>query len=329
MKKFLSVLALIVLSCVSVFAQDGTCQPAEHRTNLGMFVARAPNFNSYLQTLVAYEQALGLPVGNLDVLIFNAWGDGDKGFPTDVIAKAAAQGRTVILTSEPWKRDFANLTVVQPEFTLQSIADGLHDVYLREWATQAANLGIPFIYRFAQEMSTKPGTKEWYPWQGEPQEYKAAYRHIVEIFREQGATNIRFMWSAMKFDEGLASKYYPGDDVVDIIGTTILNHGTANNDYPVWLTIPDLFSHSLAPISRLWPGKPIYIAEFGTAEQGGSKAEWLREGFKRIATNYPQVEGVMLLDGVDFKHDQVNWSIDSSFESLVAMIEVANCYINR
>jgi hypothetical protein len=301
-----------------------------HRVNVGMFVPSASSFTNYMDLLVALEDGIGLPHGNMDVLLFLAWGDGDRGFPADLIAQATAQGRQVIITSEPWARDFENPARIQPEYSLASIAAGNHDEYLREWARQAANLGIPFIYRFAQEQSIDIGQQWWYPWQGDPEGYVEAYRHIHTIFMEEGATMVRFMWSAMWLNNDYATRYYPGDDVVDLIGTTVLNHGDAiPEDYAQWFDFDYLMRTQYEAAERNWPNKPLYIAEMASAEQGGSKADWILEGFSRFAAEYTRVEGVMLIQGVDYKYPMVNWSINSSIEALAATQLAARCFINR
>lgn len=317
-------------NCASLVESYGyTLEQATNRVSLGMFMPRAASFDDMLIQLAEMEANLGLPVGNIDVLIFNAWGDQDRSFPADLIAQAHAEGRGIILTSEPWVRDFSDPNRFQPEYSLESIANGDHDEYLRAWASQAAALGIPFIYRFAQEQSTDVGLLDWYPWQGDPEGYVAAFRHIHQIFQEEGATNIRFMWSAF-FHSPDAPLYYPGDDVVDLIGTTVLNHGTdIPESYAQWFDFEYLMRSQYEMITTNWPGKTIYIAEMASAEQGGSKAQWLTEAFVRFAAEYTQVEGVSLIQGIDFKYPMVDWSINSSNESLFAMQAVVRCFVVR
>lgn len=318
--------------CVALVERFGySYNPSQtlNRVNLGMYMPRAASFDDTLGQLAEMENNLGLPLGNMDVLIFNAWGDADRDFPTALVSQAHEQGRDVILTSEPWTRDFSNPNRPQPEYSLRSIADGLHDEYLRNWARQAAILNIPFIYRFAQEQSTDVGLLDWYPWQGDPDGYVAAFRHIHQIFQEEGVTNVRFMWSAFFHSED-APQYYPGDDVVDIIGTTVLNHGSEiPESYAQWFDFEYLMRNQYEMITSNWPDKPIYIAELASAEQGGSKSDWLMEAFVRFSAEYTQVEGVMLIHGVDFKYPMVDWSINSSNEALFAMQSVAHCFVER
>ena len=251
------------------------------------------------------------------VLWFQAWGDSDRGFAGQWIKLAAQKGLVPVITWEPWERGFDNPAAVQPAYSLQSIAAGDHDEYIRTWARSARSLGIRFIIRFAHEQSTEPGTRFWYPWQGDPEAYKSAFRHIVAIFREEGASQVQFLWSAMWLNEW-ADQYYPGDDVVDFVGTTAINHGTAITvEWAQWRSFDDLFSGQY-DAAQQWD-KPIMVTELATAEQGGSKASWLRDCLLAMKPRYPLVRGLILFEVTsDREWPVINWSVASSAESLAA-----------
>ena len=160
----------------------------------------------------------------------------------------------------------------------------------------------------------------WYPWQGDPEGYRAAFRRIVTIFREEGATNVQFLWSAMWLD-AWADLYYPGDDVVDWVGTTALNHGTgATAEWARWRSFYELFDGQYQAALK-W-GKPIMLTEVATAEQGGNKAEWIRECFRLLKEKYQMVRVIVLLEVTsDREWPVINWSVASSPESLAAFLE--------
>jgi beta-mannanase len=253
------------------------------------------------------------------VLWFQSWGD-DPEFRSDWVLLAAQKGLIPVITWEPWKRDFVTPWVVQPEYALETITAGQHDDYLRSWARAAKAAGVPIVLRFAHEQSTRIGARPWYPWQGDPESYRDAFRHIVAIFRQEEADNVRFLWSAMWL-QLYAEAYYPGDDVVDIVGTTILNHGLgATADWAGWRTFDYLFSPEYIVAEKL--GKPVMITEMATAEQGGDKPAWLRDAFSSIRTRYTLVEAVLLLEmPVDREWPVINWSVASSPASLAAFEE--------
>jgi hypothetical protein len=259
-------------------------------------------------------------------LWFQAWGDGDAIFYSDKVKLAAEKGYLPVITWEPWKRAFDDRLTVQPQYALSSIAAGAQDEYIRSWARAARDTGVPIILRFAHEQSTEPGVRSWYPWQGDPENFKAAFRHIVEVFREEGATNVRHLWSAMWLHRW-ANLYYPGDDVVDYIGTTELNHGTVpDTDWAKWRTFDEMFGPEYEAAAP-W-NKPLMLTELASAEQGGDKAQWLRDCFASFETRYPLVVGVLLVEiESDLEWPTINWSVTSSAAALQAFREaMANPY---
>ncbi len=257
------------------------------------------------------------------VLWFHAWGDKDRDFPTESVIAARRMGLTPVITWEPWQRRFSDPTGEQPAYSLESIATGEHDAYIRTWAQSARAVGDPIVLRFAHEQSTPVGVKSWYPWQGDPEAYRAAFRHIVTLFREENADNVEFLWSAMWLDDW-APPYYPGGDVVDWVGTTTLNHGTEiTAEWAQWRPFDDLFAGQYQ--AALQWGKPIMVTEVATAEAGGDKAAWLRDAFTSFETRYPMVRAVLLLEVTrDREWPNINWSVASSEESLAAFKDAIN-----
>ena len=90
---------------------------------------------------------------------------------------------------------------------------------------------------------------------------------MAKIFREEGATNVRFVWSPAGNDNAL--DYFPGGDVVDYVGLTAL----ADADWDAAFGLPaQSFDDIVGPrYLRLEPlGKPIIVAELGVS--GGRAA---------------------------------------------------------
>lgn len=216
-------------------------------------------------------------------------------------------GQAPIVTWEPYDQ------------SLSAIAGGSYDSYLRSSARLAKSFGSELMVRFAHEMN---GT--WYPWSGNATTYVAAWRHIVSIFREEGATNVKWVWAPNVDRTGSMpfSAYFPGEEWVDYIGLDGYNFGTYDGNR--WLTLEEVFSASYAKITAL-SAKPLIITETGSNELGGNKAEWIRTGFtKTIPQDFPRVTGVIWFNK---EQEGVNWRVDSSLASLEAFREVANCTI--
>ncbi|MHB1355183.1 MAG: glycosyl hydrolase [Anaerolineae bacterium] len=284
------------------------------KVGFGAYLLDTPH--DQFQALRAFELLLSHKMEY--ALWFQAWGDKDHAFPLEAVKSAKQFGYTPVITWEPWVRRFNETTYLQPAFYLEGIAAGEHDAYLQEWARAAREVAVPLIIRFAHEQSTQPGTISWYPWQGNPDGYRAAFRHIVQVFRQEKANNVKFLWSAMWLDLW-AEQYYPGDDVVDYVGTTVLNHGLAPaTDWAVWRTFAELTQNQYQAIEK-W-GKPVILTEVATAEQGGNKAEWLRQAFTTIKDSYPLVVAVLFFEvKADREYPTINWSVESSAVSLAVV----------
>ena len=76
---------------------------------------------------------------------------------------------------------------------LARVAAGAADDELRALARVARASAPQEVWlRWGHEMDL-PGL---YPWStGDPERYRAAYRRVVAVFREEGADNVRFVWS--------------------------------------------------------------------------------------------------------------------------------------
>lgn len=205
--------------------------------------------------------------------------------------------------------------------TLADLASGKHDAYLREYAHAAAVSGLPFMLRPGHEFNG-----EWYPWSvaknGQDGEmYKKAWRHVVDVFRDEGAYNVQWVWCFNNEsvpntgwnDPWLA---YPGDDYVDWVGIDGYNFGPALPNNP-WKTFAQVFSNAYASAQTHAPNKPIIIGEFGSTESDGDKAAWLKDAFASLPTAFPAIKALTYFDIVK----ETAWAITSSDKAQDAYIK--------
>jgi hypothetical protein len=243
------------------------------------------------------------------VMWYVAWSTG-TGFPAQDAATVADFGATPVITWEPWDPAAG---VDQPSYALSRIASGAFDSYVTAWAQQARSYGGPVVIRFAHEMNGN-----WYPWSASvngntPGGYVAAWRHVVDVFRAQGAGNVTFQWSPNVPYTGSTdlSSLYPGDAYVDSVALDGYNWAGVTFG-ATWTPFADVFSAGAAQIRALTQ-KPLYVAETATAEAGGDKAAWITGMFDAL-------EGSTTYAGFtwfDYAKES-DWRIDSSAESLAA-----------
>ncbi len=229
----------------------------------------------------------------------------------DVVAEAGAAS---ILTWEPW-RHLGGDDYDRGAFPMNSIVSGAFDDYLYRWADELRNHGSTVYLRFAHEPN---GT--WYPWSPAggttPEVYVAAWRHVHDLFASKDATNVKWVWAPNVLVTGETRPFgdwYPGGDYVDVVGVDGYNWGTGTPGQR-WTSPSNLFGESFDRLRELAPDKPVLVTEVGSAEEGGSKADWIEE-LVAYLDDRPGVVGFVWFD-----HDkEADWRLGSSAEAGAAM----------
>ena len=150
-----------------------------------------------------------------------------------------------------------------------------------------------------------------HPWGGNPAGYRAGYKRIRQAFLDAGLgpDQVRFVF-AMNGESTVGSypDYYPGDDVVDIIGFAKINRGDPWRDYAETFT-----THIREMQSQISLNKPILVTQ--TATVGGSgRAAWLDDMFSGLLGE-SQVIGANYFN-ISKDHDYrviVGGSVDENF----------------
>jgi beta-mannanase len=126
----------------------------------------------------------------------------------------------------------------------------------------------------------------WVSYGLDPENYKLAFRRIQQIFAEEGVPEGSVVWvfapngwsePGQEFE-----KYYPGDDVVDVVGFSAFNFGACVAAGEGWDTYEEAIEPYMDRMEALAPEKPIFLAQTGTVEQGGDKGTWLVDTFEHL-----------------------------------------------
>lgn len=209
----------------------------------------------------------------------------------------------------------------QPDFALSTIIRGDHDTHIREWATEAKHWGHPFFLRFNWEMNG-----HWYPWSekrngNQPGEFVQAWRHVHEIFREVGASNVTWVWCPnVLYNNSIPlEQLYPGDAYVDWTCMDGYNSGTHPANPDRWRRPNELFAPTYEQLLEIAPAKPIMIAEVASTEVGGSKAAWISDFLTvQLPHFFSRVEAVVWFN---WNHGGMDWAIESSLAAQEAFAE--------
>jgi beta-mannanase len=168
-----------------------------------------------------------------------------------------------------------------------SITNGSNDWFIRQFAIDVRNWGHRILINWGHEMNIPE-----YPWStSDTAGYRAAFRHIVNIFRDVGADNVEFVWSPnyMSHQRPDYNEYYPGDAYVDWVGVDGYNWGASDprNPFRTWATFDMIFGPILTDFSQRYPDKPQMISETSCSpNDGGSKPQWITDAYASVKTNY-------------------------------------------
>ena len=209
-------------------------------------------------TVAQWNKSVGTPAGV--ILYYNGWG---QAFQATFAATARAHDAELLVDLDPTGHQ-----------NLSQIAQGAGDAWLRSYAKQVARYAYPVVIAFAHEMNGN-----WYPWGYGHQPasaYVAAWRHVVRLFREEGASNVTWTWTVNAINAYSPSlrQWWPGQAWVNWVGIDGYYYYSTD-------TFASVFGPAVAQI-RTFTNAPIMIAEtaVGTTSDRETQIEDLMAGVR-------------------------------------------------
>jgi len=281
------------------------------RTGVLLGVYAEPMTNTAEQAILKLEQEIGRRF-----CVDHQYYQWQDGIPTAYETWTASQGRIPFVAWKP-----KNTNDLSP-IRWSVITNGDWDWWITNRANAFRQFGQLTLMTFHHEPENdqdSPGVTNY----GTAVEYQAAFRHVVSLFRNQGVTNV--IWAVVLTRPSYtdpatggqvqADRWYPGDDVVDVIGCDGYNWYPAKTN-ATWISFSNVFSGFYA-----WGTtnhqKPLLIAEFGCMEDTNNsvrKADWFAE-IPNVLEQWPAVRAVCYFNHHDPKYP---WNLDSSLASLDA-----------
>ena len=248
---------------------------------------------------------------------FFLWNDA---FPTSYESRLKADGTTLIMsvksrllngTGVPW----AQVAAAQPGTTRYA--------EMLSWVHRIRDYGAPVWFTFNHEPEAKSNLDL-----GTSTDYVAAWKRWVSLFRQEGATNVRFMWimtdqsySLPASDNRAAAYWYPGDDQVDGIAVDAYNwYNCRPGINNAWRSLRDI-----ANPARLFaanhPGEQFWITEYASYDDPavpGRKAQWYADAQELFKTaDWARTDGVLQFEP-PHPNSLCIWAPDSSASALAA-----------
>jgi Glycosyl hydrolase family 26 len=208
------------------------------------------------------------------------------------------------------------------------VAAGNYDSDIDTAATRLKAFGHRVMIRLYHEF------EQHAPWN--TTDFINAWRHVVNRFRADGATNVGFWWCPGESAGGALrtqiNQSYPGDQYVDWVGSDGYNWDTNtayNATRPGWNEFSWTFNYQISgspSMEQQWgPEKPFVVGETGTkydttgvpsghTVDPNRKANWYRN-IPSAAASMPYLIGVQFFDvnAIDTPPD--DWQVDSTCAS--------------
>jgi len=271
--------------------------PREHDLLIGVYQPNSPG--SYNQ-ITAFSRDVGL-----DPRLTSYYSTFQQPFATSFAAQAATCGTSVLVQWQP--RGTTNAAV----------ASGANDTYVKTFAQAVKSVNRQVVISYGQEMNGN-----WYDW-GQTSDvayYVAAWRHLHDVFQQQGVHNVTWLWDPNVIYPGSTplSHLYPGDSYVDWVGLD--GYFSRPTD-----TFESLFGSSIVALRQV-TAKPLLIAESGvTGTAGALQLQSLFAG-----ASLAGALGVVYFDQAqsgDSEHQE--WRLEDSPVNLAAFAAVVQQYGDR
>jgi hypothetical protein len=174
--------------------------------------------------------------------------------------------------AEPFDTGFANamrahhitpfVQIDPTDASVEAIADGTYDGYLREYADSVRAFGHAVVIGFGHEMNA-PGNS-WGDGHTSPFVFVQAWRHLVRLFNQQGADNVTWIWTVAADQPGTGpiKEWWPGSAYVDWVGLD----GFYYRPSDVFATV---FAPMIRRIRRFAPKKPMLLSETAVGPAAG------------------------------------------------------------
>jgi mannan endo-1,4-beta-mannosidase len=217
----------------------------------------------------------------------------------DHFSRATATKPNLVGYYSGWPEEFATsfaetvyrhgaVPILQMDPTHASVAEiaaGGYDDYLRSFASRVRAFGHAVVIGFGHEMNAT-----WYSWgygHVKASTFVAAWRHIVSLFRSQGADNVTWLWTInqdLKSTGPLVS-WWPGARYVTWVGIDGYYYRPSD-------TFASVFGRTIAQV-RAFTRKPVLLSETA-AGAGADQAAKVQDLF--MGMHEYQVLGLVWFD---------------------------------
>ena len=252
--------------------------------------------------------------------------------PLELAAQLAEQGSVLAVSwsipqANPIDQDFIS-GEARCDVHAQAVIDGQFDSYIREVAQEVKAFGQPIMLGLSTEFDVRSwfaygedGTTPFYladdltghygdpTLPDGPERIRDMHKHVIDIFNEEGATNVSwFMYASShymnpdqeNYDPNLyPSNFYPGDEYIDWVGQSAyyIDPDNPPGDNP-WYSETDL-REAIRYGYEAWAevtDNPIFLPEFGISAPEGTDKSGAIQQIADVLTEFPNIGAFTFLD---------------------------------
>ncbi len=209
-----------------------------------------------------------------------------------------------------------------------SVTDGSEDATITAYADQLKAYGKPvFLFWFREPNLGGTGNNNSYKGclQSNPSTYAPAWQHIYDIFQQQGATNVAFVFCpgmGGATDLKTLSELYPGPNYVNWIGLDGYSRDSTQDGkaIPADPSFTQLFGAVYSTLSNPSFGDPPMMVSETGADGVGSDAShqttYLQSALSALGPNgaFPRIQGFVYFDAI-------NWRLTNGMSSFAEMAQ--------
>ena len=311
------VLALLVVGGALLAAPSATAGPGVSPAMFGT-IGRRPGITSIRAGVEQVEDQLNRPMAA--IRLYEYW---DTKFPQAYHRWLRDSGHTIYISV---KSQFEGGTGVPWRQVADAPKGSVIYQNIVRWAVKLRDFGDPIHFTFNHEPETTHNDHR-----GTANDYKDAWRRVVDIFRKRGADeNVTFTWiltdhafRVPSTDRRYAPKWWPGAGYVEEMGADVYNwfNCRPNETHP-WRT-PQYVTDGFRQFGAQYPNIPMSLPEWATVEdpaQPGRKAEYIAQMQEMLKTpEWDQITTAMYFHRVGTAYPTCNWSYDTSESSRAAL----------
>ena len=290
-----------------------------------LFGAAPPSNGTNIQSLNRFEDQLG---EDLDLVrVFMRWDESGRGraYHQEILGG----GRTMLISVRAKRMNGTKLS-------WSSIANAkpgsqVHNEIVK-WADYLKTLDrdrVWFVFNHEPEIGENQS-------QGSPESYRAAFRKVHQVFDQRGAGDLRFGLIMSNYayelqqnkpsDRRAAAKWYPGDDVVDLIGSDPYDWSNCRADNATVNRPMGQMLGYFRTFGAAHPGKGLVLGEWASTKNrnSGTQADFIdgtRELLKR--SEWSQMVGISYFAPNDPAFPNCIWDPRGSSASMDALRTMA------